>query len=113
DFAIREIIRRNREKQVEGRAKHGDRGSDARRALKSTFEVAIRGGIRTAESVFIRAACSSSLSQGFHHEGHEGARSQSRRKRRTRAFDFPPLGHRNEASSSFQPAAQLHEKRCE
>ena len=26
----------------------------------------------------------------FHHEGHEGARSQSRRKRRTRAFNFPP-----------------------
>ena len=63
---------------------------DARWALKSRFEVVIRGGIRTAESVLIRAACSSSLSQSFHHEGHQGARSQSRRKRRTRAFNFPP-----------------------
>src|SRR5271157_5326497 len=65
-------------------------GSDARWALKSRFEVAFRGGIRTAESVLISVAWSSSLSQSFHHEGHEGARSQSRRKRRTRAFNFPP-----------------------
>jgi len=61
---------------------------EARRALKSTFEVAIRGGVRTAESVLIRVAWSSSLSQGFDREGHEGARSQSRRKRRMRTGNF-------------------------
>src|SRR5208282_5832365 len=65
-------------------------GSGARWALKPTFDVAIRGGGGTEESVFIRVAWSSSLSQSFHHEGHDGARSQSRRKRRTRAFNFPP-----------------------
>src|SRR5208282_3752016 len=76
--------------QVEGRAKHGDRGSDASWALKSRFEIAIRGGIRTAESVLISVSWSCLLWHSFHHEGHEGARSQSRRKRRTRAFNFPP-----------------------
>ncbi len=36
-------------------------GSDASWALKSRFEVAIRGGIRTPESVLISVAWSSSL----------------------------------------------------
>src|SRR5208282_6319381 len=76
--------------QVEGRAKHGDRGSDASWALKSRFEIAIRGGIRTAESVLISVSWSCLLWHSFHYEGHEGARSQRRRKRRTRAFNFPP-----------------------
>ena len=79
-------------------------GSGARWALKPTFDVAIRGGGGTEESVLIRVAWSSSLSQSFHHEGHDGARSQSRRKRRTRAFDFPPLGQPSQRGVVLPPA---------